>query len=63
MKTEDALSLKIQCDLSDEQYQIIRNSSIIYNADIYPSLHEIKNERHHGLLYNTAGFVALNAKN
>ena len=46
MKTEDALSLKIQCDLSDEQYQIIRNSSIIHNVDIYPSLHEIKNERH-----------------
>ena len=33
-------------DLSDEQYQIIRNSSIIHNADIYPSLHEIKNERY-----------------
>ena len=32
MKTEDALSLKIQCDLSDEQYQIIRNSSIIHNG-------------------------------
>nr|XP_047140452.1 uncharacterized protein LOC124815720 [Hydra vulgaris] len=46
MKIEDALSLRVQCDLSDEQYQIIRNSSIIHNADIYPSLHEIKNERH-----------------
>nr|XP_047129322.1 uncharacterized protein LOC124809317 [Hydra vulgaris] len=46
IKTEDALSLKVQCDLSDEQYQIIRNPSIIHNADIYPSLHEIKSERH-----------------
>ena len=35
MKTEGALSLKIQCDLSDEQYQIIRNSCIMQNIHPY----------------------------
>nr|XP_012559709.2 uncharacterized protein LOC105845965 [Hydra vulgaris] len=45
MKVEDALSLKIQCDLSDEQYQIIRNSSLLQNANIYPSLHKILTEK------------------
>lgn len=36
-----ALSLKIQCDLSDDQYQMIRNSSLAHNADIFPTLHEL----------------------
>ena len=41
----DALSLKIQCDLSDDQYQLIRNSSLMQNADIYPTLHELLTEK------------------
>ena len=41
MTPEDALSLKVHCDLSDDQYQIIRNSSIIQNANIYPTLHKL----------------------
>ena len=41
MTAEDALALKVQCHLSDDQYQIIRNSSMTHQADIYPSLHKI----------------------
>ena len=42
MKPEDAVALKVQCELSDNQYQMIRNSSKVHNADIYPSLHQKK---------------------
>ena len=38
---EEALALKIHCDLSDNQYQMIRNASIQQNANIFPSLHNI----------------------
>ena len=38
MSEEEALALKIQCDLSDSQYQMLRNSSMKQNADIYPPL-------------------------
>ena len=41
MSDEEALALKIHCDLSDSQYQLIRNSSIKHNANIYPTLHRI----------------------
>nr|XP_047127601.1 uncharacterized protein LOC124808507 [Hydra vulgaris] len=41
MSAEQALSLKIHCDLSDSQYQIIRNLSLMQNADIYPPLKTI----------------------
>ena len=41
MEPEDALALKIQCDLSDDQYQLIRNSALKQNANIYPTLHSI----------------------
>ena len=44
MSAAEALSLKIQCDLSNDQYQIIRNNSLIHNADIYPTLHKIVEE-------------------
>ena len=45
MKTEDALALKVHSDLSDNQYQMIRNSSKLHNADIYPTLHNIFEEK------------------
>ena len=41
MSPEDALALKIQCDLSDSQYQLLRNASLKQNADIFPTLHNI----------------------
>ena len=41
MTAEDALALKIQCDLSDGQYQLLRNASKKQNADIFPTLHSI----------------------
>ena len=45
MKNSEALSLKVQCDMSDSQYQMIRNSSKQQNADIYPTLHELLLEK------------------
>ena len=45
MTVEEALSLKMQCDLSDDQYQMIRNASLVQNADIYPTLKEIFREK------------------
>ena len=45
MTPEDALALKTACNLSDDQYQMIRNSSKDHNADIYPSLHTILEEK------------------
>ena len=45
MSTEEALALKVHTDLSDGQYQMIRNSSKAHNADIYPTLHEILDEK------------------
>ena len=41
MTPEDALALKVACDLSDNQYQILRNSAKIHNADLYPPLSKI----------------------
>ena len=41
MTPEDGLALKIQCNLSDTQYQLIRNASIAQNANIFPSLKNI----------------------
>ena len=38
---QKALALKIQCNLSDDQYQIIRNNSLQQGADIYPTLHQL----------------------
>ena len=34
MTVEEALALKINCDLSDQQYQMLRNASLRQNADI-----------------------------
>ena len=45
MTTTEALSLKILCDLSDEQYQLIRNNSLTHNAYIYPTKNEILVEK------------------
>ena len=45
MAPKEALSLKVQCGLSDSQYQMIKNSAKRHNADIYPSLHEIYEEK------------------
>ena len=45
MTPAEALSLKVQTNLSDEQYQMIRNSSIAHNADIYPTLHALLEEK------------------
>ncbi|XP_047138746.1 uncharacterized protein LOC105845062 [Hydra vulgaris] len=41
MSADQALSLKIHCDLSDLQCQMIRNSSLVQNANIYPPLKTI----------------------
>ena len=41
MDPEEALALKIQCGLSDVQYQQIRNACIKQNADILPPLPSI----------------------
>ena len=41
MSDEEALALKVHCDLSDDQYQMIRNNSLVHNANIYPNLHRI----------------------
>ena len=41
MLPEDALALKIQCDLSDDQYQLLRNASLKQNANTFQSLHSI----------------------
>ena len=35
----DALALKISADLSDDQYQMIRNAAEMHNADIIQTLH------------------------
>ena len=41
MSDDSALALKISCDLSDAQYQMIRNSSLLQDSNIYPTLHKI----------------------
>ena len=41
MVPETALALKVHCNLSDDQYQMIKNASKAQFADIYPSLHKI----------------------
>jgi hypothetical protein len=38
-------ALKVNCDLSNDQYQMIRNSSIKHNANIYPTLHALFKEK------------------
>ena len=45
MKHGDALSLKVQCDISNDQYQMIRNSFKVLNANIYPTLLELWTEK------------------
>ena len=45
MKAEEALALKINCDLSDLQYQVLRNSSVKQNAEIYLSVKVICDEK------------------
>ena len=41
MTPTQALALKVQLDLSDDQYQILRNSAIQQHANIYPTLHAL----------------------
>ena len=41
MTPEEALALKVQCNLSDDSYQMIRNAAKEHNSDIFPSLHKI----------------------
>ena len=42
MKNEEALALKVQCNLSDNQYQMIRNAAKKQHANIFPPLHHIQ---------------------
>ena len=43
MSPEDALALKVSTDISDENYQKLRNAcKKLCNADIFPTLHEIR---------------------
>ena len=42
MSGESALALKTHTNLSDQQYQILRNASLKQNADIYPTLINLK---------------------
>ena len=42
MTGAEALALKINCDLSDNQYQMIRNSALKQNANIYPTLQTLR---------------------
>ncbi|XP_065678116.1 uncharacterized protein LOC136093124 [Hydra vulgaris] len=41
MSVEGALALKMNTDLSNKQYQMIRNSALVHNVHIYPTLHDI----------------------
>jgi hypothetical protein len=41
MNAQEGLALKIHCNLSDGQYQMIRNNSLTHSAEIYPTLHQI----------------------
>lgn len=45
MTSQDALAMKISADLSDDQYQIIRNSAMMCNANIYPTLHAVSSAK------------------
>ena len=45
MTEQQALALKINCDLSDQQYQMIRNVSLQQNADIFPPLKKLLQEK------------------
>ena len=45
MKLEEALALKTQTDLSDSQYQMLRNSALSHNVKIYPSLNKLGEEK------------------
>ena len=42
---EEPFALKVDCNLSDSQYQVLRNSSLKQNADIYPSVKLIFNKK------------------
>ena len=46
MSEEQALAFKIHCDLSDQQYQMIRNSIWQQNADIYPLRKKLLEPKH-----------------
>ena len=41
ISVEEALVLKMNTDLSDKQYQMIRNSALVHNVHISPTLHDI----------------------
>ena len=41
ISAEEALALKVQCNLSDDSYQMIKNATKEHNCDIFPSLHKI----------------------
>ena len=45
MKLEEALALKTQTDLSDLQYQMLRNSALSHTVKIYPSLKKLGEEK------------------
>ena len=45
MEPEEALALKVQCGLSDLQYQQIRNASLKHHADFLPPLTSILNAK------------------
>ena len=41
MTPEEALALKTACNMSDNQYQLVRNACLQHKADIFPTLHRI----------------------
>ena len=45
LSNEEALSLKVNCDLSDQQWQMIRNAAKSNTADIFPSLKELRSKK------------------
>ncbi|XP_065673940.1 uncharacterized protein LOC136090891 [Hydra vulgaris] len=45
MSVEEALALKMNTDLNDKQYQMIKNSALVHNVHIYPKLHDIFEEK------------------
>ena len=45
MSTDTALALKVQCGLSDSQYQLLRNAALQHNSDIFPTLKNINQEK------------------
>lgn len=45
MNASEALALYIDSDMTRDSYQKLRNSSLLHNADIYPSYHTILEEK------------------